>query len=79
MSDMNIIAGNVNILSRHNGQFIENVPQGTRNVELLESSTVRINGTPDIVSRYERVGNDLILHMNDGTTIRYESFFTLDS
>lgn len=79
MSDMNIIAGNVNILSRQNGQFIENVPQGTRNIELLESSTVRIHGTPDIVSRYERVGNDLILHMKDGTTVRYESFFTLDA
>ncbi|MDX6913730.1 Ig-like domain-containing protein [Pectobacterium carotovorum] len=79
MSDMNVIAGNVNILSRQNGQFIENVPQGTRNVELLESSTVRIHGTPDMVSRYERVGNDLILHMKDGTTVRYESFFTLDA
>ncbi len=79
MSDMNVIAGNVNILSRQNGQFIENIPQGTRNVELLESSTVRIHGTPDMVSRYERVGNDLILHMKDGTTVRYESFFTLDA
>ncbi|MEQ9887086.1 Ig-like domain-containing protein [Pectobacterium zantedeschiae] len=79
MSDMNVIAGNVNILSRHNGRFIENVPQGTRNVELLESSTVRVQGTPEMVSRYERVGNDLILHMKDGTTIRYESFFTLDT
>ncbi|MFJ5348491.1 Ig-like domain-containing protein [Pectobacterium parvum] len=79
MSDMNVIAGNVNILSRQNGQFIENVLQGTRNVELLESSTVRIYGTPDVVSRYERVGDDLILHMSDGTTVRYESFFTLDA
>ncbi|MEI7222047.1 Ig-like domain-containing protein [Pectobacterium carotovorum] len=79
MSDMNVIAGNANILSRHSGQFINAVPQGATNVELLESSTVRIFGTPDVVSRYERVGNDLILHMKDGTTVRYESFFTLDA
>ncbi|WP_223257698.1 Ig-like domain-containing protein [Pectobacterium peruviense] len=79
MSDMNIISGNTNILSRNGGQFISTVPQGATNVELLESSTVRINATPDIVSRYERVGNDLILHMKDGTTVRYESFFTLDA
>ncbi|GKX43366.1 hypothetical protein SOASR015_24000 [Pectobacterium carotovorum subsp. carotovorum] len=79
MSDMNVIAGNANILSRQGGQFIRAVPEGTTNVELLESSTVRIFGTPDVVSRYERVGNDLILHMSDGTTVRYESFFTLDA
>ncbi|MCL6375844.1 Ig-like domain-containing protein [Pectobacterium brasiliense] len=79
MSDMNVIAGNANILSRHSGQFINTVPQGTTSVKLLESSTVRIFGTPDVVSRYERVGNDLILHMKDGTTVRYESFFTLDA
>ncbi|KFF66273.1 large repetitive protein [Pectobacterium brasiliense] len=79
MSDMNVIAGNANILSRHSGQFINTVPQGATNIELLESSTVRIFGTPDVVSRYERVGNDLILHMKDGTTVRYESFFTLDA
>ncbi|POD97760.1 Ig-like domain-containing protein [Pectobacterium odoriferum] len=79
MSDMNVIAGNANILSRQGGQFIRAVPEGTTNVELLESSTVRIYGTPDVVSRYERVGNDLILHMSDGTTVRYESFFTLDA
>ncbi|WP_224652503.1 Ig-like domain-containing protein [Pectobacterium versatile] len=79
MSDMNIIAGNANILSRHGGQLISTVPQGTTDIKLLESSTVRIFGTPDVVSRYERVGNDLILHMKDGTTVRYESFFTLDA
>ncbi|GKW12112.1 hypothetical protein PEC301899_23940 [Pectobacterium carotovorum subsp. carotovorum] len=79
MSDMNVIAGNANILSRHGGQFISAVPQGATHVELLESSTVRIHGTPDMVSRYERVGNDLILHMKDGTAVRYESFFTLDA
>ncbi|WP_225087181.1 Ig-like domain-containing protein [Pectobacterium colocasium] len=79
MSDMNVIAGNANILSRQGGKFIRAVPEGTTNVELLESSTVRIYGTPDIVSRYERLGDDLILHMKDGTTVRYESFFTLDA
>ncbi|BES83876.1 hypothetical protein PEC302110_09730 [Pectobacterium araliae] len=79
MSDMNVIAGNTNILSRHDGQFIRAVPGGTQNIELLESSTVRIYGTPDMVSRYERLGDDLILHMKDGTTVRYESFFTLDA
>ncbi|TKY84172.1 Ig-like domain-containing protein [Pectobacterium polonicum] len=79
MSDMNVIAGNANILSRQDGQFIRAVPEGTTNVKLLESSTVRVYGTPDMVSRYERVGDDLILHMKDGTTVRYESFFTLDT
>ncbi|PWD58847.1 Ig-like domain-containing protein [Pectobacterium parmentieri] len=78
MSEMNIIAGNANILSRHDGQFISTVPQGATHVELLKSSTVRISGTPNMVARYERVGDDLILHMKDGTTTRYESFFTLD-
>ncbi|WCG82214.1 Ig-like domain-containing protein [Pectobacterium sp. A5351] len=79
MSDMNVIAGNTNILSRQGGRFIRAIPEGTTNVELLESSTVRIYGTPNIVSRYERLGDDLILHMKDGTTVRYESFFTLDA
>ncbi|KHN53958.1 Ig-like domain-containing protein [Pectobacterium fontis] len=79
MSDMNIIAGNADILSRQDGQLIRTIPAKTTNVELLESSTVRISGTPDIVSRYERVGDDLILHMKDGSTVRYQRFFTLDA
>ncbi|KFC80403.1 hypothetical protein GEAM_2371 [Ewingella americana ATCC 33852] len=28
---------------------------------------------------YERAGNDLILHMQDGSTVRYHSFFNTDS
>lgn len=31
------------------------------------------------MSSYERQGNDLIVHMKDGTTVRYQSFFELDA
>ncbi|WP_127158066.1 Ig-like domain-containing protein, partial [Pectobacterium polaris] len=79
MSDMNVIAGNTSILSRHGGQLINAVSQGATNVNLLEVSTIKIYGTPDMVSSYERIGSDLVLHMKDGTTVRYQSFFTPDA
>ncbi|WP_224556195.1 Ig-like domain-containing protein [Pectobacterium versatile] len=79
MSDMNVIAGNTSILSRQSGQLINSISQGATNVNLLEISTVKIYGTPDMVSSYERIGSDLVLHMKDGTTVRYQSFFTPDA
>jgi hypothetical protein len=64
-----------NILSRTSGDVITRVPDGTQTLSLTESSIVRVNGTRALVVRYERVGNDLILHMQDGSTMTYRSFF----
>ncbi|PLR32899.1 hypothetical protein CYR32_14705 [Chimaeribacter coloradensis] len=64
-----------NILSRSSGDVITQVADGNQTLSLNEPSVVRINGTRAMVVRYERVGNDLILHMQDGSTMTYRSFF----
>lgn len=69
----------VDILSRKSGTLISQTKTGvTHTVMLNEPSVVRINGTPAMVEHYERQGNDLILHMRDGTTVRYQNFFFED-
>lgn len=50
-----------------------------RVVNLSQTSIVRINASPETVNFYERQGNDLIVHMKDGTTVRYQNFFHLDA
>ncbi|WP_168195811.1 Ig-like domain-containing protein [Nissabacter sp. SGAir0207] len=67
------------ILSRNEGTFISQVSDGSQTFSLTEPSIVRLNGVRSMVTSYERVGNDLILHMQDGTTVRYRSFFLEDA
>ncbi|WP_447885379.1 Ig-like domain-containing protein [Serratia fonticola] len=79
MAQSNFTLGAVDIIARHGGAKIADVATGTRSVSLTQSSIVRIHGTQALVSSYERQGNDLIVHMKDGTTVRYQSFFEVDA
>ncbi|WP_312240221.1 BapA prefix-like domain-containing protein, partial [Pantoea sp.] len=68
--------GRVDIISREDGTLISQANSGSSQTVILnQSSVVRINGTRDMVVQYERQGNDLILHMRDGSTVRYQKFF----
>lgn len=68
--------GRVDIISRENGTLISQSNGGlTQTINLAEPSIVRINGTRAMVVQYERQGDDLILHMRDGSTVRYQKFF----
>ncbi|MDN0087059.1 Ig-like domain-containing protein [Yersinia nurmii] len=75
----NTAAGSVDIISRLNGKQITRVAGGNQIVALNEPSVVRIHAATDSVIRYERQGNDLILHMKDGSTVRYQHFFQTDA
>ncbi|MGP3591575.1 Ig-like domain-containing protein [Vagococcus sp. WN89Y] len=80
MAPQNHLPGSVNVINQKTGDVvIEYAKSADRVVNLTETSIVRINASPDSVNFYEREGNDLIVHMKDGTTVRYQSFFTLDS
>jgi hypothetical protein len=79
MAQTNFTLGAVDIIARHGGARIADVATGTSSVSLTQSSIVRIHGTQALVSSYERQGNDLIVHMKDGTTVRYQSFFDVDA
>src|SRR5471032_3284175 len=68
----------VDVLSRTNGSVISQVSGASQTVNLNQLSIVRVHATRAAVSRYERVGNDLIIHMQDGSTVRYHSFFNTD-
>ena len=68
--------GRVSILSRDDGTLLSQASAGSsKSVLLSQPSIVKINGTRDMVAEFERQGNDLILHMKDGTTVRYQQFF----
>lgn len=69
----------IDIISRQNGAVISHVASNQQVVALNELSIVRIHGTPAMVASYERQGSDLILHMKDGSTVRYQRFFTTDA
>ncbi|WHQ76584.1 Ig-like domain-containing protein [Pantoea sp. Lij88] len=72
--------GRVDIISRENGTLIsQSVGSSSQTINLTEPSVVRISGTRDIVTQYERQGNDLVLHMRDGQTVRYQKFFLDDA
>lgn len=80
MAEPNALSPTVDIISRENGKEITTYSQSAdRTVNLSQSSVVKINASPESVNFYERQGNDLIVHMKDGTTVRYQSFFTLDA
>jgi len=71
--------GRVDIISRDDGVLLSQANGGySHEVTLTRPSVVRINGTRAMVASYEREGNDLILHMQDGTTVRYRQFFFED-
>ena len=68
--------GRVEILSRDDGTLLSQASVGvSHNVLLNQPSVVKIHGTRDVVSEFERQGNDLILHMRDGSVVRYQQFF----
>lgn len=68
--------GRVDIISREDGTLLSQANSGSSHTVILnQPSVVRINGTRDMVVQYERQGNDLILHMRDGSTVRYQKFF----
>ncbi|MGJ0127378.1 Ig-like domain-containing protein [Pantoea sp. RHCKP32] len=72
--------GRVDIISRENGTLIsQSVGGSSQSINLTEPSVVRINGTRALVTQYERQGNDLVLHMRDGSTVRYQKFFLDDA
>ncbi|WP_369833829.1 Ig-like domain-containing protein [Cronobacter dublinensis] len=66
----------IQTVARHGGDIITTVQaQGTRTLLLSEPSVVRVQASPDAVLRYERQGDDLILHMQDGSTVICKSYF----
>ncbi|WP_312214083.1 Ig-like domain-containing protein [Pseudescherichia sp.] len=71
--------GSVDIINQRTGDVVSQYAQNAdRVVNLTQTSIVRINASPESVNYYQREGNDLIVHMNDGTTVRYQRFFVLD-
>ncbi|PHI30515.1 Ig-like domain-containing protein [Budvicia aquatica] len=70
--------GVAEILSRQSGSMTSSVASEGANVTLSESSVIKIQGSPEMVMNYERQGNDLIIHMKDGSTTRYKNFFSVD-
>lgn len=68
----------VDVLSRTNGSVVSQVSGASQTVNLNQLSIVRIHAARSAVTSYERVGNDLIIHMQDGSTVRYHSFFDTD-
>lgn len=71
--------GRVEILSRDDGSFLSQATAGRSQTVLLnQPSVVKIHGTREMVAEFERQGNDLILHMRDGSVVRYQQFFLDD-
>ncbi|WP_220266384.1 BapA prefix-like domain-containing protein, partial [Enterobacter sp. Colony194] len=70
----------VDILNRKTGDLVTQYSgPGDRVVNITQSSVVRINASPESVNYYQRQGDDLIVHMRDGSTVRYQNFFHLDA
>jgi len=69
--------GSVEILSRDDGSVLSQIAAGNSNNTILlnQPSVVRIHGTRAMVTEFERQGNDLIVHMRDGSVKRYQQFF----
>ena len=79
MAPQNSHTGSVDIINQRTGDVVSQYAQNAdRVVNLTQTSIVRINASPESVNYYQREGNDLIVHMNDGTTVRYQRFFVLD-
>lgn len=72
--------GRVDIISRENGTLIsQSVSGSSQSINFTEPSVVRMSGTRAMVTQYDRQGNDLVLHMRDGSTVRYQTFFLDDA
>ncbi|MBK5017001.1 BapA prefix-like domain-containing protein, partial [Pantoea sp. S62] len=72
--------GRVDIISRENGTLLSQTAGGSsQSINLTEPSVVRISGTRDMVTQFDRQGNDLVLKMRDGSTVRYQKFFLDDA
>ncbi|MTD28657.1 BapA prefix-like domain-containing protein [Erwinia sorbitola] len=70
-------SGFVEILSRDSGKLLsQSQPHTSDTVILSQPSVVKIHGLPASVADYQQQGDDLILHMRDGSTVRYQHFFT---
>ncbi len=79
MAPKNGLPGSVDIINQKTGDVVMEYPQNAdRVVNLSQTSVVRVNASPASVNFYEREGNDLIVHMKDGSTVRYQKFFFLD-
>ncbi len=75
MAVQNSLSPTVDILNQDTGKVITHYSENAdRVVNLSQTSIVRINASPETVNFYERQGNDLIVHMKDGTTVRYQNF-----
>ncbi|KIS42073.1 Ig-like domain-containing protein [Kosakonia radicincitans] len=80
MAQQNSLSASVDVINQKTGDVVTQYANSSdRVVNLTETSIVRINASPEVVNYYEREGNDLIVHMKDGTTVRYQSFFELDA
>ncbi|WP_312775418.1 Ig-like domain-containing protein [Atlantibacter hermannii] len=80
MALVNTPSGSVDILNRNTGDLVTQFSgAGNRVINITQSSVVRINASPETVNFYERQGDDLIVHMRDGSTVRYQKFFQLDT
>lgn len=80
MALVNTPSGSVDILNRNTGDLVTQFSgAGDRVINITQSSVVRINASPETVNFYERQGDDLIVHMRDGSTVRYQKFFQLDA
>lgn len=80
MALQNTPSGSVDILNRSTGDLVMQYSvAGDRVINITQSSVVRINASPESVNFYERQGDDLIVHMQDGSTVRYQNFFQLDA
>ncbi|WP_313098928.1 BapA prefix-like domain-containing protein [Atlantibacter hermannii] len=78
MALVNTPSGSVDILNRNTGDLVTQFSgAGDRVINITQSSVVRINASPETVNFYERQGDDLIVHMRDGSTVRYQKFFNL--
>lgn len=73
----NTDAGHVDIVSRESGKPLAQIPSGSSQViTLSQPSLVKIQGNRAMVASYQQQNDDLILHMQDGTTVHYQHFFT---
>ncbi|MFO6298552.1 Ig-like domain-containing protein [Rahnella selenatireducens] len=65
----------MDIISRKTSLKNEFTAQGNAAVAMNESGIVVIHGSAKDVASYERNGNDLIIHMKDGSVIRCVGYF----
>ncbi|WP_034916048.1 Ig-like domain-containing protein [Erwinia sp. 9145] len=71
--------GRAEILSRDDGKLLSRASAGSSHTVVLnQPSVVKIHGTRAMVTEFERHGNDLTVHMRDGSIVHYRQFFLDD-